>query len=582
MNRREWFGSLALGAAALSPSQVQGSGESPEKKSPTEPLDLEHKAADTLAGKRPYDPLSYPYFSPDYKLPFTHIGVERQLFLDNFMLEYLEGVKRVLTPPEKAPKPLIEPTGLPWESSFNPIVAAAVRDPDAGNFKLWYTLSLSGDPYGTGQVLCIAESSDGLTWDKPLSSKGIPYWDQKATNIVHNDDVSGVGLVLNHNRSDPSRKFLLIYAPTIEARKKGARTLSRVAASPDGWKWNVISSDVDQRHQHESRIIWDESIQRWVAYGQYSHHWHYGPRLRQVGRQTSADFLHWSPKEVVLSPDWDPTIGPDREFHEGSVRKVGGLYIAIVGVAHTEPIWNSRTKTLRGMYAGTVWRDQFHVNMALYVSRDGRRFTRAHGPEPWVDNGPYGSQDYGYCCYTCADGMVHEGKTIIPYVAIPVKQWTLPREDWRLVPEAAREKYERDVAEANERGMGRDKKRGKRAIGGLVMREDGWAMLRPEREEGRVVTKQFVFEGDRLRINAECGMGRIRVEALDPAFEPYPGFSARECDALHDPDSKAVWHTVKWNGKSDVKALWNKPVMLRFHLQEAALYGFQFGYGAKG
>ena len=91
-----------LGAAALSPSQAQGSGESPEKKSPTEPLDLERKAADTLAGKRPYDPLSYPYFSPDYKLPFTHIGVERQLFLDNFMLEYLEDEARCNTARESA------------------------------------------------------------------------------------------------------------------------------------------------------------------------------------------------------------------------------------------------------------------------------------------------------------------------------------------------------------------------------------------------------------------------------------------------------------------------------------------------
>ncbi|MEO7650287.1 MAG: hypothetical protein ABIZ80_07445, partial [Bryobacteraceae bacterium] len=188
----------------------------------------------------------------------------------------------------------------------------------------------------------------------------------------------------------------------------------------------------------------------------------------------------------------------------------------------------------------------------------------------------------GYSCYTCADGMVHEGRTIIPYSAIPVKQWTLPREDWTLVPTAAREKYDRDVADANQRGMGRDKKRGKRAIGGLVMREDGWAMLRPMREEGRAVTKQFVFEGDQLRINAECGIGRIRVEALNPEFEPYPGFSARECDALHDLDPKSVWQTVRWNGKSDVRALWNKPVMLRFHLQEAALYGFQFGYGTKG
>ncbi|MBM3788058.1 MAG: hypothetical protein FJW30_27240 [Acidobacteria bacterium] len=579
MNRREWLGSLAVGAAA---GAASAQAEAPEKKSATEALDLERKIADTLTGKRPYEPLAYPYFSPDYSLPFTHIGTEKQIFLDNFMLEHLEGVERVLTPPEKTPRPLVEETGLAWESAaFNPIVVAAMKDSAAGNFKLWYTLSLSGDPYGTGQVLCIAESNNAIHWTKTMSPKGSAFRDIKATNIVHTDDVSGAGLALNHDQRDPDRRFLLIYAPTIEARKKGARTLSRVAASADGWKWNVISPDADQRHQHESRIIWDESIRQWVSYGQHSHHWHHGPRVRQVGRQTSPDFIHWSPKEVVLSADWDPTIGPDREFHEASVRKVGGLYIAIVGVAHTEPIWNSRTKTLRGMYEGTVWRDQFQVNMALYVSRDGRRFTRAHGPGPWVDNGPYGSQDYGYSCYSCADGMVHDGKLIIPYSAIPVKQWTLPREDWKLVPAAAREKYERDVADANARGMGRDKKRGKRAIGGLLMREDGWAMLRPVREEGHALTKQFVFEGDALRINAECGTGNVRVEALNPSFEPYPGFSAAECAAIHDPGGKTIWHTVRWNGKADVRALWNKPVILRFYLRESALYGFQFVSGGE-
>ena len=170
MNRREWLASLAAGAAAASSSRAQGTGEAPERKSATEPLDLERKAAETLAGRRPYDPLSYPYFSPDYKLPFIHIGEEKQLFLDNFMLERLEGVERVLTPPEKTPKPLIEQTALPWEStSFSPIVVAAMRDSDAGNFKLWYTVSLSGDPYGTGQVLCIAESNDGMRADVGLS-----------------------------------------------------------------------------------------------------------------------------------------------------------------------------------------------------------------------------------------------------------------------------------------------------------------------------------------------------------------------------------------------------------------------------
>lgn len=572
MNRREWLGSIALSAAT--PAQAQ---TTPEKKSATEPLDVERKIEDTLTGKRPFDPLSYPYFSPDYKLPFIHIGTEKQLFLDNFMLEHLDGVERVIVKPEKTAKPLIEYTGLPWEeTAFSPGVSAAMWDPGEKKFRLWYTQSLTGDPYSTGQVLCHAESTDAITWHKTVSGKGIPYRDIKATNIVHADDVSGTGLVLNHDQSDPSRKFLLIYGPALEARQKGARSLSRVAASADGWRWNVISRDVDQRHQHESRIFWDEAIQRWAAYSQHSPHWHHGPHIRQVGRQTSKDFLRWSPKEVVLSPAWDPALGPDREFHDGSVRKVGGLYIGIIAEAHTEPIWNSRTETLRGMHQGTVWRDQFKVNLALYASRDGRRFTRAHGPEPWMDNGPFGSQDFGYACATASGALYHGGKLVVPYTAIPIKQWTLPRKDWVLVPAAARADYDRLVKEAGTDNVGLGSKRLRRAASGLVLREDGWAKLQPTKVQGRVLTRQFVFEGNELRINADCTFGRIRVEALNPMFEPYEGFSAAECDPIHQPDPNKIWHTVSWKGKADVRALWNKPVMLAFHLNEAAFYAFQF------
>jgi hypothetical protein len=572
MNRREWFGSLALGSAAQARAQT-----APEKKSPTEPLDLERKIEDTLAGRRPFEPLAYPYFSPDYKLPFTHIGTEKQLFLDNFMLEHLEGVERTLVRPEKAAKPLIVHTGLPWEeTAFSPGVSGALWDPGERKFRLWYTQSLSGDPYNTGQVLCHAESTDALEWHKTVSGKGIPYRDIKATNIVHADDVSGTGLVLNHDQSDSARKFLLIYGPALEARKAGARSLSRVAVSADGWKWNIVSRDVNERHQHESRIFWDEAIQRWVAYSQHSHHWHHGPRIRQMGRQTSKDFLHWSPKEAVLSTDWDPTLGPDREFHDGSVRKVGGLYIAIVAEAHTEPIWNSRTETLRGMYAGTVWRDQFKVNLALYVSRDGRRFTRAHGPEPWLDNGPYGSQDHGYACATAAGALYRDGRMVIPYTAIPIKQWTLPRQDWKLVPAAARAEYDRALAEARKDDTVHGGKRFKRAVGGIVLPEDRWARLAPTRTQGRVITKQFVFEGNELRVNADCTFGRLRVEALNPEFEPYEGFAAADCDPVHQPDAKRIWHPVSWRGKADTRALWNKPVMLAFHLHDSALYAFQF------
>jgi len=33
---------------------------------------------------------------------------------------------------------------------------------------------------------------------------------------------------------------------------------------------------------------------------------------------------------------------------------------------------------------------------------------------------------------------------------------------------------------------------------------------------------------------------------------------------------------MSWKGRTDVRALWNKPVMICFHMYESALYSFQF------
>jgi hypothetical protein len=531
----------------------------PEPKSATEPLDLARKRDDTLAGRRPFD-VNYPYFSPDYRLPFTHIGTERQLFLDNFMLDHLDGVDRVIETPRKTPEPLLRWTDLPWEQAgFNPGVTAALQDPEDRLYKLWYWQPLTGDVFNNGQALCYAESRDALHWEKPLLETGLPFQEHRRTNIVLHD-VCLSGLVLNPRwREQPDRKFLLLYNPGSEAPARKQRNLSRVAASPDGIRWTVISDDVPQRHQHEQRILWDEATRQFVGYSQYSHHWHHGPRTRQVGRQTSPDFVHWSPKEVVLSVDWDPTLPPDREFHEASVRKVGGLYILIVGECHTDPLWQVGGN-------GANWRDQFHVSLALYSSRDGVRFTRAHGPEPWVANGPPGSQDHGYACFTPAGSLTANGQTIIPYSANPVRQWAIGRPDQpELVPESARElfaaRYAADATQA------------RRAVGGLILREDGYAALRAPGRTGRALTKQFVFEGDCLRVNADCTAGEVRVELLDPHHKPYPGFGAADCDALSGP---GVWHTVTWKGCGDVRALWNRPVRIAFRLDGASLYGFEF------
>ena len=538
----------------------------PEPKSRSEQRDIQQKTDAILRGERPVD-RDYPYIPPDYEVPFLHIGTDRQLFLDNFILDHLDGVKRELCAPQKAPEPLLSFSDLPWEQvQFNPGTAGVVHDPDDGLFKMWYWQGLAGEPFNTSQVLCYAESKDALHWEKPLRDDCIPFQGHTATNIVH-PDISQSGLALNHDRSDSERKYLLVNWPPKTAAKRppGSPRLSSVDASPDGIHWQTISEESRLPHHHEQKIIWDEGIQRYIGYSQYSHHQDFLYRKRQIGRQESADFINWSPKEVVLSADWDANLPPDMEMHDMSARKVGGLYIGITSEFLAEPFWQERE--------GRNWRDQAFARLGLYTSRDGRRWQRAGGPGPWVDTGSPGDQDYGFACFTPAGELVHNGKLVIPYSANPQKQSWLqqgpptplyPQEAYRLQQEAwhAREALQ-------------DGPIPKRAVGGLILREDGWAKLVPNYESGQVYTKQFVFEGDALRVNADCSYGYVRVELLDPTFAPYEGFSAEQCDALTGgPDE--IWHTVSWQGKSDLRALWNRPVRIRFSLREASIYAFQF------
>ncbi|MBI3943962.1 MAG: hypothetical protein HY326_13170 [Chloroflexi bacterium] len=540
--------------------------DAPEPKNPAETLDLQRKISATMARERPVDESSYPYFPPDYRIPFLHIGTDKQLFLDNFILDHLEDIVRVFPTPERPTDTILKVAEFPWEQFQRPLAQTALQDPDDGKFKLWYVESLVNDIYGDrGQILCYAESTDGLHWEKPLSETCIPYQNHRATNIVLQDTGHHIALVLNQDQSDPSRKYLLLYNPSDKARAQGKRVMSSVAASADGLHWATISEDTPYRHHHLSRAIWDEAIQKWVAYSQYSHHWNFLHRIRQIGRQESADFIYWSPKEVVLSSDWDPNLLPNSEFHDMSVRKVGGQYIGIATEFIADPLWCVRNHT--------NWRDHGRCSLALYGSRDGKRWQRVGGPGPWVDHGGPGSVDYGKINHPVAGQIVHSGKCYILHSTQPEKQHWFGRQlPGPLVPEAA---YTAGLQAWQ--NLPHRLESPVRRIGALVLREDGWAELKPVYEHGKVYTKQFVFEGSSLAVNADAYGGYFQIEVLDPYFKPYEGFAVQDCLPVYSDNPDQIWHTVRWQNGADVRALWNKPVRLCFHLHQASLYAFQFG-----
>jgi hypothetical protein len=110
-----------------------------------------------------YDPMPLPYLeSPPKVIP---IDTGRQLFIDEFLIEYTD-LKREFHQPVKyegnpilAPKTAIEmnqgycPTAVPFSDG-------CFYDPDEKLFKLWY---MAGWMDGTA----LATSSDGLHWERP-------------------------------------------------------------------------------------------------------------------------------------------------------------------------------------------------------------------------------------------------------------------------------------------------------------------------------------------------------------------------------------------------------------------------------
>ena len=106
------------------------------------------------------------------------------------------------------------------------------------------------------------------------------------------------------------------------------------------------------------------------------------------------------------------------------------------------------------------------------------------------------------------------------------------------------------------------------------LRLDGWVSVDAGDEPGTLTTKPLKLTGDKLVINADAEDGGVGVEILGRTGQrPVPGFSLADCDRF---SGDSVRHTVAWQGSSDLSRLQDRPVRLRFHLQNAKLYSFVF------
>lgn len=109
------------------------------------------------------------------------------------------------------------------------------------------------------------------------------------------------------------------------------------------------------------------------------------------------------------------------------------------------------------------------------------------------------------------------------------------------------------------------------AIGLGTLRVDGFVSMDAGPAGGSLTTKPLLLAEDGLLVNCDARDGSLTVEILDESGAPIPPFSREVCVPVSE-DAVAV--PVRWRERSTVAELEDRPVRLRFHLENASLYAF--------
>jgi hypothetical protein len=105
-----------------------------------------------------------------------------------------------------------------------------------------------------------------------------------------------------------------------------------------------------------------------------------------------------------------------------------------------------------------------------------------------------------------------------------------------------------------------------------TQRLDGFVSLDAGSAVGTASTLPLVFEGDKLLLNIKA-TGSAKAAITDKNGKEIKGFGLADCDVIKADSTEKV---VTWKGKSSVKSLACKSVRLKFEMQEAKLYAFEF------
>lgn len=211
---------------------------------------------------------------------------QRQCFLDDYVVDRIENLKRTLRQPAKKGA-VIRPDGRFGVSAVQ-VRTSPVWDPEEKMYKFWDCAASPPELHAAGKACSgYYESTDGLHWSKPALGQ-IEYEKWPQNNYIALP-FQGKNQRTDYVAYDPAD-------PDPSRRYKCALPPHGFAVSPDGRRWKMLTDVEGIPSGDEANFSIDRKEHLFILTVK-----HGGPYGRAVHLATSKDFKNWTKHGLILA-----------------------------------------------------------------------------------------------------------------------------------------------------------------------------------------------------------------------------------------------------------------------------------------
>lgn len=488
----------------------------------------------------------------------------RVFFYDDQDLETCHGLHLAYGPVTKLG--LVDWPRPEWDLNLASVFAGSVVPMPGGGWRCYYSGRCPTDERVFG--IALAESADGITWDKPplgqLEIDGVdtnrivfenapadgsftqpqvvllPDGSWRMWSWWHAHDVGYVRYVLAESEDGIRWRLIDVNRPAVMHP-------SDCELGQNAWVAGLTDASTEDAFAHQRTmewmeakrlrsndatcVYWNDDAEHFEMYSvwlmpvdpethRYTPHDNAPRVLRTIHRRESEDGLTWSDPEMLILPDEHDPL--HQEFYYLAVQPDGDWNIGMLG--HYR-----------------CWEQT--MDLELCFSCDTHRWVRPLRGG-WVPRGDIDEIDYMSCYAT--NRLIDLG------------------DRWRLLYRGGNQLHNRrlpeGVTEARQDNFVAEAPKGRFA-----------GLATTERTIGALTLKRFNHTAEHITVDADV-RGRLQAELRDPYGRPLPGLELNSCLPITGDSHK---HVLIWQGGKTTAEYRYDVVSLRIEIEDGVIYSVE-------